>query len=59
MPAITELIEAAKDAVVEGVPVGKSEPLERVGIDEESITLLSRWAEAEGVDAGVLSGALS
>ena len=59
MPAITELIEAAKDAVVEVVLVGKSELLERVGIDEGPTTLLSRLAEAEGVASDVLSGALS
>ena len=59
MLAITELIEAAKDAVVEVMLVGKSELLERIGIDEGPITLLSRWAEAEEVAAGVLSGALS
>ena len=59
MPAITELIEAARDAVVEVMLVGKSEPLERVGIDEGPVALLSRWAEAEGVAADVLSGALS
>jgi len=59
MPAITELIEAARDAVVEVLLVGKCELLERVGIDEGPITLLSSWAEAEGVAADVLSGALS
>lgn len=59
MPATTELIEATNDAVVEGVLVRESELLERVGIDEGPITLLSRWAEAEGVAADVLSGALS
>jgi len=59
MPATTELIEATNDAVVEGVLVRESELLERVGIDEGPITLLSRWAEAEGVGADVSSGALS
>ena len=59
MPAFTELIEPAKDVVVEVMLVGKSELLERVGIGEGPITLLSRWAEAEGFAADVLSGALS
>lgn len=59
MPTITEPIEAAKDAVVEVMLAGGSEPLARVRVDEGPITLLSKWADAESVAADVLDNALS